>query len=289
MNIEKIMAMRGAMPKSIQMDLSPKALDKWNPAIHAETADDEATITILDVIGDYWGEGVTARRISGALRSIGRDNPVTVYINSPGGDMFEGLAINSLLQDHRGKVTVKVLALAASAASIIAMAGDEIQIARSAFFMIHNAWVIAAGNRNELRDVADSLEPFDAAMADLYAERTGIDIATISTAMDKETWIGGAEAVDSGYADSVIDFKSAESSESKKAAATVRKIDLALAKTGMARSERRKLINELKTGTSGAAGSGMPGATDNGMSGAAELDVTFGIGQLSSDLLLNLS
>ncbi|MBN0106041.1 Clp protease ClpP, partial [Pseudomonas aeruginosa] len=87
---------------------------------------------------DWWtGEGVTAKRIAGALRAIGGDVDVTVNINSPGGDVFEGLAIYNLLREHKGKVTVRVLGLAASAASFIAMAADEVKIARAGFLMIH--------------------------------------------------------------------------------------------------------------------------------------------------------
>jgi ATP-dependent Clp protease protease subunit len=282
MRLDQIQAMRGSMPKSLHMDLSPRALELWRPGVHAEAKNDEATISILDVVGqDYWtGEGVTTKRIAGALRSIGADQPVTVYINSPGGDMFEGLAINSLLQEHKGKVTVKVLALAASAASIIAMGADEIQIARSAFFMIHNAWVVAAGNRHELREVADWLQPFDAAMADVYAERTGLPIKDVAKAMDKESWIGGTDAVELGYADTVIDYTAKDDGSTQ--ASAVRKLDMALAKAGIPRSERRNLINEFKTSTPGAAGVGMPGATDNGTHDAAALDLDFGASRISA-------
>lgn len=290
MTIESIMAMRAGMPKSVQLDLSPKAFNLWNPDIRAEAENGEATISILDVIGaDYWGEGVTARRIAGALRSIGKDKPVTVYINSPGGDMFEGLAINSLLQEHKGRVTVKVLALAASAASVIAMGADDIQIARGAFFMIHNAWVIAAGNKNELRDVADWLDPFDNAMADIYAERTGQDIKSVIKAMDKVTWIGGAEAVELGYADQVIDFTLDDSaSGDKSTSATVRKMDMALAKAGYSRTDRRKLINEFKASMSGAADLGTHDATHIDTSGAVELDLSLSLGSLSANLASHL-
>ncbi|EOG9562751.1 head maturation protease, ClpP-related [Salmonella enterica subsp. enterica serovar Newport] len=119
-------------------------MDRWNGGIKAAATDDNS-ISVFDVIGqDYWGEGVTAKRIAGALRAMnGAD--VTVNINSPGGDMFEGLAIYNLLREYQGKVTVKVLGIAASAASVIAMAGDDIQIGRGAFLMIHNCWVVAMG------------------------------------------------------------------------------------------------------------------------------------------------
>ncbi|MBN8956897.1 MAG: Clp protease ClpP, partial [Rhizobiales bacterium] len=141
---------------------APKALDRWRPSVQAKAADADNTISILDVIGeDFWtGEGVTVNRVTAALRSIG-NRDVVVNINSPGGDFFEGLAIYNVLRDHPAKVTVKVLGIAASAASVIAMAGDEVLIARAGFMMIHNTWIIAMGDRNDLREVADWLEPFD--------------------------------------------------------------------------------------------------------------------------------
>src|SRR5476649_135870 len=156
----------------VTSELSPAALDRWDGGIKAANSTDN-TISIFDVIGsDYWGEGVTANRISGALYSLNGED-VTVNINSPGGDMFEGLAIYNLLRQYSGKVTVKVLGLAASAASIIAMAGDEVQVGRGAFLMIHNCWVAVMGNRNDLIQTAQDMAPFDQAMADIYAARSG--------------------------------------------------------------------------------------------------------------------
>jgi ATP-dependent protease ClpP protease subunit len=249
---------------SASSDLLPLALERWNPDIRA-AADDENTISMFDPIGyDYWtGDGVTAKRVSAVLRNLaGAD--VTVNINSPGGDMFEGLAIYNLLREYKGKVTVKILGIAASAASVIAMAGDEIRMGLGAFLMIHNCWVGIAANRLGLREMADSLEPFDKAMAGIYAARTGDDIAAMQVLMDAESWIGGGDAVDQGFADSLLD--SAELKEGTKASSpqqiAARRLDVILAKQGMPRSERRAMIQELKTGTPSATGSGTPSATE---------------------------
>lgn len=241
-------AYNGAPSPGVRFDLSPRALEKWNPAIKAAASDDN-TITIFDVIGtDYWtGEGVTAKRIAAALRAIG-DKPVTVLVNSPGGDMFEGLAIYSLLREHPAEVTVKVLGLAASAASIIAMGGDTVQIARAGFLMIHNAWIYAAGNRHEFREYADYLEPFDRSMADIYAARTGMEFEEIQTIMDAESWIGGSDAIEQGFADSLLASDEIETGEASQARAAV-KLDIALAKAGMPRTERKKLLAEYKVAT----------------------------------------
>jgi len=272
-------------PNGLRWDVMPKAFERWSPELRA-AAETESTISVLDPIGvDPWtGEGVTAKRISAALRAIGADKPVTVNVNSPGGDLFEGLAIYNLLREHKGKVTVKVLGVAASAASIVAMAGDEVQIARAGFLMIHNTWVIAMGNRNDLREVADFLEPFDSAMADIYAARAELDIKAVQKMMDAETWIGGAAAVDQGFADGFLasdEVKKDEKAKTQERAAA-HSIDVALAKAGMPRSERRALLQDFKAGTLSAAGVSTPGAADGGTPGAADVaEYLNTIGQLS--------
>ncbi|ELY5881574.1 Clp protease ClpP [Cronobacter sakazakii] len=245
-------------------DLPAAAMERWNGNIRA-ARDGDNSISIFDVIGaDYWGEGVTASRIAGALRSLnGAD--VTVNINSPGGDMFEGLAIYNLLREYDGKVTVKVLGLAASAASIIAMAGDEVQIGRGAFLMIHNCWVCAMGNRHDLAQIATDMAPFDKAMSDIYQARSGLDAATVDKMMDGETYIGGSEAVEKGFADSLLSADEIADDDESPAAA-LRKLDALLAKANTPRSERRKLLKALSGSTPGAA------ATPDGTPSAATIE-----------------
>lgn len=247
----------------LRFDLSPKALDTWNPGIKA-AANDDNSITIFDVIGeDYWtGEGVTAKRIAGALRAIG-DRDVTVLINSPGGDMFEGLAIYNLLREHSGRVTVKVLGVAASAASIIAMAGDEVQVARAGFLMIHNAWIMAAGNRHDFREFAEYLEPFDASMADIYVARTGGELAAMQSLMDAESWIGGSAAIEQGFADSLLASDEVQEGDDKPAAMAVRRVENALRASGMPRTEAMRLISEFKATLRDAGGNGERDATNS--------------------------
>jgi len=254
----------GAPVAGLRFDLSPRALDRWNPSIQAAAVDDNS-ISIFDVIGqDYWtGDGVTAKRIAGALRAIG-DGDVVVNVNSPGGDMFEGLAIYNLLREHQGHVTVKILGVAASAASIIAMAGDEVQIARAGFLMIHNAWTYAAGNRHDFRAYADYLEPFDAAMADVYVARSGQDAKSIEQMMDGETWIGGSKAIDQGFADTLLASDEVAAGDERPAALAVRRVENALRASGMPRSEAVRLISDFKAGLRDAAGSGERDATETG-------------------------
>lgn len=248
---------------SVTCEPLPSALDRWNGGIKAAATDDNS-ISIFDVIGqDYWGEGVTTKRIAGVLRSM-NGSDVTVNINSPGGDMFEGLAIYNLLREYKGKVTVKVLGIAASAASIIAMAGDDIQIGRGAFLMIHNCWVYGMGNRHDFTELANSLEPFDVAMADIYAARSGLDISAVQQLMDAESYIGGSDAIEKGFADSLLSADAISDGDDSPAAA-LRKLDALLAKTNTPRSERRKLIKALSGSTPSATSDhgDTPSAIDN--------------------------
>lgn len=244
--------------------VSPLAFDRWNPAIKASDENDN-TIGIYDPIGyDYWDDsGVTAKRISAALRSLdGAD--VVVNINSPGGDVFEGLAIYNLLREYKGHVTVRVLGVAASAASFIAMAADEIQIARAGFFMIHNAWTGLWGNRNDLRETADFLEQIDDTIADIYHVRSGLSMDELKADMDKERWINGRDAIDSGFADAFLpsDVVVEDTKNFTKEKVAAHKADILLAKAGMSRSSRRELIQDLK-GTPVATNQATPSASND--------------------------
>ncbi|RXU01570.1 peptidase [Pseudomonas syringae] len=261
---------------SFNCELSPRALDKWNPAIKAAVESSSDTITIYGVIGqDWYGEGVTVSRIDAALRSIG-DKPVTVYINSPGGDMFEGLAIYNRLREHSQAITTKVLGLAASAASVIYMAGAKREVASSGFLMIHNCWTLAVGNRHDLRDVANTMEEFDAAMADLYSEGSGQAVADIAEMMDDETFIRGRRAVELGFATAVLssDEITEREDEQSQQSNALKAMDIALAKAGMARSERRELFANFKSSTPRAAGGGTQYAASSDKPRAVELDLS---------------
>lgn len=240
---------------SANFDLRQDALEAWEPGVRAAAGDRPETISMYAPIGQTWdGEGVTARRIGAALRSIG-DKDVVVNLNSPGGDFFEGVAIYNLLRGHSAKVTVNVMGIAASAASVIAMAGDEINMGEGAHLMIHNAWVVAAGNRHDMTEAAAYLEPFDNAMRDLYAARTGIKPAEIEAMMDKETYIGANDAVAKGFATGKLDraavTKDTKAAQQMKVLATV---ESSLAKSGLSRSARRETLNALFNGKPGAAG-----------------------------------
>lgn len=231
---------------SISSELSPSVLERWNSGIRASSIGDENTISIFDEIGfNYWtGEGVTAKRIGAVLRSLNGE-AVTVNVNSPGGDMFEGIAIYNQLREYSGAVTVKILGLAASAASIIAMAGDDIQISQSAFLMIHNCWGAIVGNRHDFVAAAEKMTPFDSAMQDVYAARSGMEKTDIGKMMDAETWINGTEAVEKGFADSLLSTDSTLHGEESPVVA-LRKIDALLVKNNVSPTERKRLLKALQ-------------------------------------------
>lgn len=233
--------------------ISDSVMSRWEK-VRAEALAGDNVISIYDVIGsDFFGEGVTAKRISAALRSVGEDADIVVAINSPGGDFFEGAAIYNLLAQHKGHVTVKVTGMAASAASIIAMAGDTIEVSKVGFFMIHNAWAGVVGNRHDLDQVAETLGKLDASMRDLYSARTGVEAKAIGKMMDSETWLGAEEAVENGFANSVIEVKQIDPEKNdKKAKALARRtIEMALAKSNFSRQEREEIF--LKAGVRDAA------------------------------------
>jgi ATP-dependent Clp protease protease subunit len=132
--------------RSVSALARPNILEKWSAdaaGIRAVESGDNV-ITMFGTIGeDYWsGGGITAKTVTAQLRAIG-DRPVEVQINSPGGDMFEGIAIYNVLREHAQEVTIKIMGMAASAASVIAMAGDTVEIGAASFLMIHNCWVVA--------------------------------------------------------------------------------------------------------------------------------------------------
>lgn len=261
-------------PEGISWDAPSTALERWAGGPLAAESDDPATISIYEPIGyDWWtDEGFTAKRMAGALRSIGARD-VTVAINSPGGDLFEGLAIYNLLAEHPAAVHVRVMGLAASAASVIAMAGDSIAMGLGSFLMIHKAWGVVIGNESDMRAGADLFAQFDDAMADIYVARTGNKRDDVAAMLAEETWMTAKEAVDKGFATATFERESrdVEPSQARADMAARRQIEALLAKTGVPRSERRKLLREV-AGTRDAAGTDTPRAVLDAALVAATLE-----------------
>lgn len=161
-------------------------------------ASQDATLYIYDVIDRYWG--VSAEAVAKAISGLDAAATLHVHINSPGGDVFEGRAIRTAIQQHKGKTVAHIDGLAASAATTISDGADEVEIATGAFFMIHNGWTWMYGNKNDFRKEADLLEKIDAAIVADYARRTGLDVEQLVTWMNNETWFTAEEAVEHGFA-----------------------------------------------------------------------------------------
>jgi ATP-dependent protease ClpP protease subunit len=156
--------------------------------------------------GGWFDEGIGASDVASALRELG-PGPVDVRINSGGGDVFDGVAIHSLLVRHQGTVTTHIDGLAASAASFIAMAGDNVVMARNAFFMIHDGMTMTYGNGNTHRASGELLDKISDTIADIYAEKAGEDVAHWRNLMtvngEDGTWYSGQEALDAGLVDEI--------------------------------------------------------------------------------------
>lgn len=140
------------------------------------------------------------------VSSIPKDaTEIVVRIHSPGGSVGDGLAIYHSLKDHAARVVTIVDGYAASAASFVMLAGDEVRVHRNSIVMVHNPWTQAAGNSNDLRKVADDLDIHRDAILDIYREKTGYEEEELKEMMDEETYFRGASAVEMGFADTVID------------------------------------------------------------------------------------
>jgi ATP-dependent protease ClpP protease subunit len=166
--------------------------------------DTAASLYIYDAIDSWGGEwGVSASEVVAALASVTAKR-VDVHLNSPGGDYFEGVAIRAALMNHAASIHVYVDGMAASAASIIAMAGDRVTMAQGAQMMIHDPVTVSMGGAAQLRADADLLDKIAADIADAYVGRAGGDPKTWRKAMAAETWYSAAEAVAAGLADEVV-------------------------------------------------------------------------------------
>lgn len=169
-------------------------------------ADNQAEIYIYEPIGEpgYFDAGVTATAFRQDLTDLGKVSKITCHINSPGGSVFDGLTIYNLLAAHPAKVTMCIDGLAASIASVIAMAGDDIEIADNATMMIHDAWGMCMGNAVEMRKQADVLQAQSENIANIYVKRSNTKLATIRDLMEKETWLLSEDCVKYGLADRVV-------------------------------------------------------------------------------------
>ena len=171
-------------------------------------------INIYGQIGDdYWGDGVNAKTFVTDLDALGNVD-LDVHINSPGGAVFDGQAIFNRLKQHPGTVNVYIDGLAASIASVIAMAGKKIYMSESAMLMIHNPIGLVYGESEEMRKNADTLDKIKATILNAYTSKSSLLDSELSLLMDNETWLTAEEAEEYGFIDEILNLK-AEPFESK--------------------------------------------------------------------------
>jgi ATP-dependent Clp protease protease subunit len=254
MSLKSLPQVSNLSPELERLEPRPSitAIDRWSPTLRIKNlqAKGATVIEIFDQIGkDPWtGEGIGPQDVAAMLADA---KDVIVNMNSPGGNFFAGAAIYNLLAKHAGKVTVNVLGLAGSAASTIAMAGDEILMGPAAFIMIHNAQSVAVGDRHDMESAMETLASIDAAIRDVYVARTGKQANKVAQMMDDETWMNARDAIKEKFADGMIANEVVEDPSVDNYAHPMQARRLAeaiFADAGKTRSQRRELVTSMKNG-----------------------------------------
>ena len=170
-----------------------------------KATDDGAEIVIYDEIGaSFWGESITAKQFLDDLTALGDVKNITLRINSPGGDVFDGVAIHNALKNHGARITAHVDGIAASIASYIAMAAHKIVMPSNAFMLIHNAAGFVFGSADDMRSMAADLDRIDKSITATYATRSGSKPSIIKSLMAEDRLLDAIEAKDLGLADEVV-------------------------------------------------------------------------------------
>ena len=167
----------------------------------ATRGETEAEIYIYDEIGF---QGVSAKQFISDLLALGEIKHINLHINSPGGSIFEGIAIFNALKYHPAAITVHVDGVAASMASVIAMVGNPVIMPANSFMMIHKPWAVAGGDADDMRDFAELLDKTEAVLIPAYAAKTGLAHEVIAGMLKEETWMDGTQCVSLGFADQLV-------------------------------------------------------------------------------------
>lgn len=224
------------------------------------SGNDEASMYVYSEIG-YWG--VNALDFTAQLNEL-TARTIHLHINSPGGDVFDGLAIANAIRAHPSRVVTHVDGLAASIASIVALAGDRVLMADNSFMMIHHPWTIAMGNAKEFRTQADLLDKIGGSIVGEYMKATSKDQATVTGWMDEEKWFSAAEALDVGFIDKIENETKVEEADvaalydlsvfkntpaalrarddESDGEPTIRELEQAVRDAGLSRSQAKQLI-----------------------------------------------
>lgn len=173
----------------------------WN---WIKDSDETRTLRLEGPIDEesFWGDEITPQMFRDELNA--GEGDVTVWINSPGGNVFAAAEIYTMLRDYKGSITVKIDAIAASAASVVAMAGDVVQMSPVAMLMIHDPSTVAMGNTKDMEKAIEVLNEVKESIINAYASKSGLSHARIANLMSNETWMNAKKAVELGFADEVL-------------------------------------------------------------------------------------
>ena len=212
---------------------NPKKFWNWLDVKDEADAPEERVLEINgEIASESWfDDDVTPKLFKDELLS--GNGPITIWLNSPGGDCIAASQIYSMLMDYAGEVTIKIDGIAASAASVIAMAGTKVLMAPTALMMIHNPMTMAWGDKSEMTKAIEMLDEVKESIVNAYEIKTGMSRAKISHLMDSETWMNANKAIELGFADDILEDK-------KKCAADETAFSFA------ARSSETRLMNKLE-------------------------------------------
>ena len=213
---------------------NPKKFWNWLDVRDEADAPEERVLEINgEIASESWfDDDVTPKLFKDELLS--GNGPITIWLNSPGGDCIAASQIYSMLMDYAGEVTIKIDGIAASAASVIAMAGTKVLMAPTALMMIHNPMTMAWGDKSEMTKAIEMLDEVKESIVNAYEIKTGMSRAKISHLMDSETWMNANKAIELGFADDILEDKK------KKCAADETAFSFA------ARSSEMYLMNKLE-------------------------------------------
>jgi len=175
-----------------------KQMGKSWYSVVAKKSDKPAEVSIYDEIG-IWG--VSAKDFIQSIRDL---EDINLTIHSPGGEVADGLAIYNAIKRHRGKVVAKVDTMAASMASVIALAADEVEIAENGFFMVHAPWIITGGNADELEKMAEDMRKFEDKLVNVYEKETNLNEEEVRSLLKEDSYLFADEAVELGFADRAV-------------------------------------------------------------------------------------
>lgn len=183
----------------------------WN---WIKDSDETRTLRLEGPIDEesFWGDEITPQMFRDELNA--GEGDVTVWINSPGGNVFAAAEIYTMLKDYKGSITVKIDAIAASAASVVAMAGDTVQMSLVAMLMIHDPSTVAMGNTKDMEKAIEVLNEVKESIINAYASKSGLSHARIANLMSNETWMNAKKAVELGFADEILFSKKEDEPDS---------------------------------------------------------------------------